>query len=239
MSRSLKPQILIAEDEEAISAVLKYNLKKQGYNVVDLADGEEAFEFAKVNKPDLVILDWLLPSMSGVDVCKALRSHCDTENIPIIMLTAKSSESDKINALERGADDYITKPFSPAELIARIKALLRRIRPAFSGKMLAFEDIKMELLSHTVTRQGIELELSPIEFNILLVLMENPGRVLSRETLMSKVWGNDIYVGSRTIDVHITRLRKTLMNASKDGQDIIKTVRLEGYTLRIPSKKAA
>jgi two-component system phosphate regulon response regulator PhoB len=155
------------------------------------------------------------------------------------MLTAKSSESDKINALERGADDYITKPFSPAELIARIKALLRRIRPAFSGKMLAFEDIKMELLSHTVTRQGIELELSPIEFNILLVLMENPGRVLSRETLMSKVWGNDIYVGSRTIDVHITRLRKTLMNASKDGQDIIKTVRLEGYTLRIPSKKAA
>lgn len=234
MTRLLKPHVLIAEDEDAISAVVKYNLRKQGYNVYEVNDGADALDYAKSNKPDVIILDWMLPTMSGIDVCKNLREYHDTLNIPIIMLTAKSEELDKITALERGADDYMTKPFSPNELVARIKAILRRIRPAFSGKILKFDDIEMDLLAHTVTRNGNEIELSPIEFNILLVMMENPGRVLSRDALMNKIWGNDIYVGSRTIDVHITRLRKALVNASKDGKDVIRTVRLEGYTLRLP-----
>jgi two-component system phosphate regulon response regulator PhoB len=231
MSKALQPTVLVVEDEESISAVIKYNLKKEGFNVQSCDDGVKAVEIAKKIKPDVILLDWMVPSMSGLDVCKELRSYHDTVNIPVIMVTAKSSEFDKVSALEAGADDYVTKPFSVAEMIARVKAVLRRIRPAFSGKVIEFKDIKIDMLSHKTTRNGTEVELSPIEFNILLVLLENPGRVLSREDLMSKIWGGEMHVGSRTIDVHITRLRKALLKASADNVDVIKTVRLSGYAI--------
>lgn len=236
--KTLQPSILVVEDEESIASVIKYNLKREGFIVDSVDDGNAALDFAKKNKPDLIILDWMLPSISGIEVCKTLRSSDDTINIPIIMLTAKSEELDKITGLERGADDYMTKPFSPVELVARIKAVLRRIRPAFSGKTLEFEDIVMDLQRHSVSRGNQDIKLSPIEFKILQVLMENPGRVFSREALMDKIWGTDIYVGSRTIDVHITRLRKILLDASPNEFDVIKTVRLAGYTLAAPKKKA-
>ncbi len=237
MVKNLQPMILVVEDDDSISSIIKYNLKKAGYlvNVVD--NGNDAIDFAKGSTPDLVLLDWMLPGMTGIDVCKALRSMPETANIPIIMLSAKGEEIDKITGLERGADDYITKPFSPVELSARIKAVLRRIRPAFSGKFLEFDDIIMDLSMHTVSRDGKELKVSPIEFKILQSLMENPGRVLSREAIMDKIWGTEIYVGTRTIDVHITRLRKILVASSKDGEDVIKTVRLGGYALKTGKKK--
>jgi two-component system, OmpR family, phosphate regulon response regulator PhoB len=232
MAKNLQPMILVVEDDESISSIIKYNLKKAGYLVNLVDNGNDAVEAARQSPPDLVLLDWMLPGMNGIDVCRALRAQPETTNIPIIMLSAKGEEIDKITGLERGADDYITKPFSPVELSARIKAVLRRIRPAFSGKFLEFEDISMDLSMHTVSRGGKELKLSPIEFKILQSMMENPGRVLSRESIMDKIWGTDIYVGTRTIDVHITRLRRSLIASSKDGKDIIKTVRLGGYALK-------
>lgn len=233
----LQPSILVVEDEDSISSVIQYNLKREGFNVDSAEDGDSAIKIAKSSKPDLIILDWMLPILSGIEVCKLLRQSPETASIPIIMLSAKGQELDKITGLEYGADDYMTKPFSPVELIARIKAVLRRIRPAFSGKSLKFEDIEMNLDSHIVMRNGQELKLSPIEYKILQVLMENPGRVFSRETLMDKIWGSEIYVGSRTIDVHITRLRKVLLDASLDEFDVIKTVRLAGYTLSGPKRR--
>ncbi|MFI4984145.1 MAG: phosphate regulon transcriptional regulator PhoB [Rickettsiales bacterium] len=233
MSRSLQASVLIVEDEEALSAVIKYNLKKANFIVTSVEDGLQAIEIAKSNRPDVIILDWMLPGMSGIDVCKTLRETEETTNIPIIMLSAKGEEMDRITGLEYGADDYITKPFSPEELVARIKAILRRLRPAFSGKKLNFEDIHMDLDTHTVTRNKHTIKLSPIEYKILQSLMEKPGRVLSRDSLMDKIWGNDVYVGVRTVDVHMTRLRRLLVDASKDGKDVIKTIRLSGYTLKL------
>lgn len=239
MSNSLKPNILVVEDEASILAVLKYNLRKQGYNVTDMEDPVDAIDFAKRYKPELIILDWMLPNLSGLEVCKILHNDESTQHIPIIMLTAKQEEEDKISALDNGADDYMTKPFSPNELNARIKSILRRLRPVFAEKIVRFDDIEINLATHIATRNEQELKLSPIEFNILLILMENPGRVFSREALMNKIWGNDVFIGARTIDVHITRLRKVLLQSSNDGVDIIRTVRLEGYSLRLPKKKAA
>lgn len=239
MTSTFKPHILVVEDEEAISAVIKYNLRKLGYNVHVASDGQDAIVYATNFQPELIVLDWMLPTTSGIEVCRMLRENPQTQSIPIIMLTAKSEEADKINALQRGADDYITKPFSPNELVARIEAVLRRVRPAFSGKILQFRDLTIDLSSHVVKRGEVEIELSPIEFAILLILMEQPGKVFSRETLMNKIWGHDVYIGPRTIDVHITRLRKTLMKASSDKIDIIRTVRLEGYALRLMQKTAA
>jgi two-component system phosphate regulon response regulator PhoB len=232
MAKNLQPTILVVEDEESISSIIKYNLKKAGFLVTVVDNGNEAIDIAKKSTPDLVLLDWMLPGMTGIDVCKTLRAAPETANIPIIILSAKGEELDKITGLEKGADDYITKPFSPVELSARIKAVLRRMRPAFSGKTLDFDDISVDLAMHVVTRGGEELKLSPIEFKILQALMEKPGRVLSREAIMDKIWGNEIYVGARTIDVHITRLRKALVAASQDGKDIIKTIRLGGYALK-------
>lgn len=235
MKKQLQPSILVVEDEDGMASVLNYTLKKEGYSVQVTNNGAEAIDMAREIKPDLILLDWMLPSMSGVEVCRALRSSNDTQNIPIIMISAKGEEIDRVTGLDRGADDYMVKPFSPAELIARIKAILRRMRPAFSGKILEFYDVKMDLQNHTVVRNDKEIELSPIEFKILQVLIENPGRVLSRDSLMDKIWGNEIYVGSRTVDVHITRLRKALLEASKDDFDVIKTIRLAGYTLKKPN----
>jgi two-component system phosphate regulon response regulator PhoB len=215
---------------------MKYNLQKEGYQVQLTSDGEEAVYLAKSSKPDLILLDWLLPSIPGIEVCRILRETPETANIPIIMVSARGEEFDRISGLERGADDYIVKPFSPAELIARIKAIFRRLRPAFSSKVLEFEDIKMDLMTHNVIRGDNEVKLAPIEFQILQILMEHPNRVLSRDALIDKIWGVDIYVGSRTVDVHVTRLRKSLIKASITGEDLIKTVRLAGYCLKSSSK---
>jgi two-component system, OmpR family, phosphate regulon response regulator PhoB len=232
MSKKLNPSILIIEDEESVSGIIRYNLKKEGYQVLSTDDGAEGLELAKQHKPDLILLDWMLPSLSGIEVCKSIRSTEGVENIPIIMISARNEEMDKVMGLERGADDYISKPFSPAELIARIRAILRRLRPAFAGKAMVYEDIVMDMDKYLVTRGGKPVRLSPIEFRILQLLMEHPGRVLSRDALMDKIWGTELFVGSRTIDVHITRLRKCLLEASSDGIDVISTVRLTGYTLR-------
>jgi len=232
MSKILKPSILVVDDEESISAVIKYNLQKEGYRVQTVADGDEALSIAQSSKPDLILLDWMLPSVPGVEICRKLREQPETANIPIIMISAKTEEFDRITGLDKGADDYIIKPFSPAELVARIKAILRRMRPAFSSKVLSFDDMEMDLLSHSVHRTGGEVKLAPLEFQILQILMEHPNRVLSREALIDKIWGSETYVGSRTVDVHITRLRKALLKQSVTGEDIIKTVRLAGYTLR-------
>jgi two-component system phosphate regulon response regulator PhoB len=232
MAKKLNPTVLIVEDEESIVAVIKYNLKKEGYFVQVAGDGADAVEAAKKLKPDIVLLDWMLPTMSGIDVCKTIRSTPEISNTPIIMITAKSQDIDKVTGLDIGVDDYMVKPFSPAELIARIKAILRRLRPAFSGNSLNFEDIVLDLNSHSVTRNGHDIKLSPIEFQILQILMENPSRVMSRDALMDKIWGTDIYVGSRTVDVHITRLRNALLKASTNNLDVIKTIRLAGYKLQ-------
>lgn len=232
MAKKLTPSILVVEDEESIASIIKYNLKKAGYLVMSTNDGAEAIDIAKQHKPDLILLDWMLPGLSGIEVCRVIRGSEEIGNVPIIMISARSEEMDKIMGLERGADDYISKPFSPNELIARIKAILRRMRPAFSSKVIAFEDIQLNLSRHVLIRNEKEVSLSPIEFKILQILIENPSRVLSREYLIDKIWGTDIYVGSRTVDVHITRLRKALLSASSDGIDLLRTVRLGGYSLK-------
>ena len=190
----LNPNVLIVEDDEAIAAMLRYNLKSEGFNVEHADDGEEALNLVEEQKPDLILLDWMLPSVSGIEVCRRLRQSEKTRNIPIIMVTARSEESDKLMGLDYGADDYITKPFSPAELIARIKAVLRRIRPAFSAESLKFSDVVMDLSTHKVTRSGEEVSMGPTEFKLLRHFMENPKRVFSREQLLDSIWGNDIYV---------------------------------------------
>ncbi|MBS0235840.1 MAG: response regulator [Proteobacteria bacterium] len=231
-TKVLKPSIMIVEDEESIASVLKYGLQRDGYSVRVVYNGEDAMTEALSNKPDLVLLDRMLPGVSGIEVCRMLRECPETANIPIIMVSAKGEEFDRITGLDHGADDYIVKPFSPAELAARIKAVFRRMRPAFSGKVLRFADIEMDLSSYSVTRNGQDIKLAPIEFQILQILLEQPNRVLSREMLIDKIWGPDVYVGARTVDVHITRLRKSLLKYSTSGEDVIKTVRLAGYTLR-------
>jgi two-component system phosphate regulon response regulator PhoB len=236
MNKTLKPSMLIVEDDEAVVAVLKYNLQKEGYQINVSHDGRDAFDQAKLLRPDLILLDWVLPSISGIELCRMLREDEVTANIPIIILSNKDSDFDKITGLDKGADDYITKPCSPSELSARIRAILRRMRPAFSGKMLRYEDITMDLDAHKVTRNGAEIKLAPIEYQILQILMEAPSRVFSREALIDKIWGSEVEVGARTVDVHITRLRKALLKMSKTGEDVIKTIRLAGYTLRKVAK---
>ena len=192
-------------------------------------DGEEGLISAQSNAPDLIILDWMLPNLSGIEICRRIRRDKSTRNIPVIMLTARSEENDKIRGLDTGADDYITKPFSPKELTARIKAIFRRIRPALSEQVLEYAGIEMDLSSRKIKRDDKTIHLGPTEFNILKFLMENPRRVFSREQLLDMVWGNDIYVEARTIDVHIRRLRKAL---NEDGKpNIIRTVRSAGYSL--------
>lgn len=231
MTNKLAPTILVVEDDETISSVIKYNLSKVGFNVTVLNTGNGAHEKILSLKPDLIILDWMIPGASGIEICDEVRKTPSIKNTPIIMLSSRGEELDKVTGLETGADDYLTKPFSSTELIARINAILRRIRPAFAGEKIQFKDIELDLEAHKISRGGKVLDLSPIEFKIFQLLVENPGKVFSRENLMDKIWGSDIYVGIRTVDVHITRLRKTLKEASSDGKDVIKTVRLAGYAL--------
>ena len=225
----MQPKILVVEDEEALATLLQYNLEKAGY-LVDLArDGEEALTQVSEQKPDLVVLDWMLPSVSGVEVCRRLRGQADTRNLPIVMLTARGEESDRIRGLDTGADDYLTKPFSMAELIARIRAVLRRIRPGLVDDRLTHGDIVVDRVSHRVRRNGREVKLGPTEFRLLDHLMQHPRRVFSREQLLDAVWGSDVYVEARTVDVHVGRLRKAL---TLPGEvDPIRTVRSAGYSL--------
>jgi len=221
--------ILLIEDDISLTELIRYNLEQVGFEVTNETDGEEGFLSAIDHTPDVILLDWMLPNLSGIEICRRLRRESSTRNIPIIMLTARTEESDRIRGLDTGADDYITKPFSPRELIARINAILRRIRPALSGETLEYAGIIMDTASHKVTRDGSALHLGPTEYRMLKHFMENPGRVFSREQLLDSVWGNDIYVESRTVDVHIRRLRKALN--TDDAPNIIRTVRSAGYAL--------
>ena len=222
-------KILVIEDDLSLTQLIKYNLEQESYAVKIEMDGEEGLLTAQTELPDLILLDWMLPNLSGIEVCRRLRRGKSTKSIPIIMLTARSEENERIRGLDTGADDYITKPFSPKELVARIKAILRRIRPAFSEETLEYAGIVMDLSYRKIKRDGESIHLGPTEFNILKFFMENPRRVFSREQLLDMVWGNDIYVEARTIDVHIRRLRKALNEAGKPN--IIRTVRSAGYSL--------
>ncbi len=225
----MSPLILVVEDEAALVTLLRYNLEREGFRVAAAPDGEEALLLAREEKPDLVLLDWMLPLLSGIEVCRQLRRLPETRAVPIIMLTARGEEGDKLRGLDSGADDYITKPFSPSELIARIRAVMRRTRPAASGEVLHYDDLVMDLASHRVRRKGRDIHLGPTEFRLLRHLMEHQGRVFSREQLLDIVWGQDVYVEPRTVDVHIRRLRKAI-NADEEA-DLIRTVRSAGYAL--------
>jgi two-component system, OmpR family, phosphate regulon response regulator PhoB len=225
------PHVLVVEDEDALAQLLKYNLEKEGYRVSLAADGEEAMLVVDEVKPDLVLLDWMLPKAPGIEVCRRLRARQETRNTPIVMLTARDEESDRIRGLDTGADDYVSKPFSMVELLARLRAVMRRIRPGLADDKLRAGDIIMDRVSHRVKRSGREVHLGPTEFRILDHLMQHPGRVFSREQLLDAVWGSEVYVEARTVDVHIGRLRKALND--KDEADPIRTVRSAGYALDV------
>ncbi len=225
------PHVLVVEDEAALADLLKYNLEKEGYRVSIATDGEEALLAAEETPPDLVVLDWMLPKAPGIEVCRRLRARQETRNTPIVMLTARTEEGDRIRGLDIGADDYITKPFSMSELLARLRAVMRRIRPGLAEDQIIAGDIVMDRVSHRVKRGSREVHLGPTEFRILDHLMQHPGRVFSREQLLDAVWGSDVYVEARTVDVHIGRLRKALMVG--DENDPIRTVRSAGYALDV------
>ena len=225
----MKPYIIVAEDEDALSTLLTYNLEKEGYEVGMAIDGDEALVMISERMPDLLVCDWMMPKVSGIEVCRRLRSQGTTRNLPIVMLTARSEESDRIRGLDTGADDYIVKPFSMIELVARIRAVLRRIRPGLSEDRVTFGELSVDRLSHRVQRSGRDIHLGPTEYKLLDYLMQHPRRVFSREQLLDAVWGNDVYVEARTVDVHIGRLRKALN--SDDAFDPIRTVRSAGYSL--------
>ena len=227
----MTPHILVVEDEDALATLLQYNLEKEGYSVALSGDGEEALMMADERMPDLVVLDWMLPKISGIEVCRRLRGRSETRNLPIVMLTARGEESDRIRGLDTGADDYVIKPFSMAELTARIRAVLRRIRPGLAEDRVHHGDLIMDRVAHRVKRSGREIHLGPTEFRLLDYLMQHPGRVFSREQLLDAVWGSDVYVEARTVDVHIGRLRKALNG--DESYDPIRTVRSAGYSLDV------
>ncbi len=224
-----EPLILVVEDESAQREVLAYNIRAEGFDVVTAAAGDEALAAVRETPPDVIVLDWMLPHVSGIEVCRQLKTATETAKIPIIMLSARTEEVDKIRGLETGADDYVTKPYSVAELLARVRTQLRRVRPSTVGERLDYNDIMVDLAEHRVYRSGAELHLGPTEFRLLTAFMERPGRVWSREQLLDRVWGRDIYVDSRTVDVHVGRLRKVLKVG--DSGDPIRTVRGAGYSL--------
>lgn len=228
---STKPRVLIVEDEDAQAEVLRYNFDREGFEVLLAGDGDEAMLAAEEQQPDLVLLDWMLPGTSGISVCQQLRARPETRALPIIMLTARSEEGDRIRGLDSGADDYVVKPFSPSELVARVRAVLRRARPALSEERLVCGEIVMDLATHRVSRRGRYIHLGPTEFRLLRLFMERPYRVFTREQLLDKVWGRDIHVELRTVDVHIRRLRKAL--GSHGDDDVIRTVRGTGYALDV------
>ena len=226
-----RPYALIVEDEPALVELIRYNLVKEGYEVSTAQDGEEALLLIEERQPDIVLLDWMLPKLAGIEVARRLRSKSTTRNLPIIMLTARAEESDRIRGLDIGADDYMTKPFSMSELTARIRAVMRRIRPALAEDVVVVGDISMDRAAHKVTRAGVDVHLGPTEFRLLDYFIQHPGRVFSREQLLDAVWGSDVYVETRTVDVHIGRLRKALSKGG--GDDPIRTVRSAGYSLDV------
>jgi two-component system phosphate regulon response regulator PhoB len=225
----MRPKILLVEDDVNLVELIRYNLEKEGFDVVSTPDGEEALVLAEEDRPDVVVLDWMIANLSGIEVCRRLRRAPETSGLPIIMLTARAEEGDRVRGLETGADDYVTKPFSPRELIARVRALLRRLRPALSGGHLEYGGIIMDTSAHKVTRDGAPVQLGPTEFRLLRHFLEHPGRVFSREQLLDAVWGRDVYVEQRTVDVHIRRLRKAINGETLP--DLIRTVRSAGYAL--------
>lgn len=229
MAPAEQPSVLVVEDEPAQREVLAYNLEAEGFRVARAESGDEALLLVDEENPDIIVLDWMLPSVSGIEVCRRLKSRPDTRSIPIIMLSARSEEVDRVRGLETGADDYVVKPYSVVELMARVRAQLRRVRPATVGQQLTFEDIMLDSESHKVFRGKETLRLGPTEFRLLATFMEKPGRVWSREQLLDRVWGRDIYVDTRTVDVHIGRLRKALCQYG--GSDPLRTVRGAGYAL--------
>ncbi|OIQ06916.1 MAG: phosphate regulon transcriptional regulatory protein PhoB [Rhodobacteraceae bacterium CG2_30_10_405] len=223
------PLVLLVEDEPAQREVLAYNLAAEGYRVAQACDGEEALQLVDEAAPDLIVLDWMMPRVSGLEVCRRLKTRPETRAIPIIMLSAKSEEVDRVRGLETGADDYVTKPYSVTELMARVRANLRRVRPSTVGVVLTHADIRLDGETHRVYRGNKVVKLGPTEFRLLATFMERPGRVWSREQLLDRVWGRAIYVETRTVDVHIGRLRRALSVAG--GDDPLRTVRGAGYAL--------
>lgn len=229
MVSAIRPLVLLVEDEPAQSAVLSYNLEAEGFEVQTANNGEDALQRIAEGAPDLILLDWMMPHVSGIEVCRRLKLRPETRGIPIIMLSARSEEVDKVRGLETGADDYVIKPYSVVELMARLRAQLRRSRPASAGVVLEWADIRLDPETHRVFRADKMLKLGPTEFRLLSMFMEKPGRVFSRDLLLDRVWGRDIYVDTRTVDVHIGRLRKAL--CAFGGDDVLRTVRGAGYAL--------
>ncbi len=223
----MNARILVVEDEEPISALLEYNLGKEGFDVSICADGEDAMMTIEHDKPDLVLLDWMLPGISGLEICRRVRARTELRDTPVIMLTARGEEEDRVRGLDIGADDYLTKPFSVPELTARVRALLRRSRPTIASDAATFGDIVLDRETHRVHRASREIHLGPTEFRLLDCLMQRPGRVYSREQLLDLVWGRDVYVEVRTVDVHVGRLRKAINRRGE--RDPIRTVRAAGY----------
>jgi two-component system phosphate regulon response regulator PhoB len=222
-------RLLLVEDDRALADLVTFHFERSGYDVTRTGDGEEALILVDELKPDVILLDWMIEGISGIEVCRRLRRRATTANVPIMMLTARGEESDRIRGFETGADDYVTKPFSPRELVARTMAVLRRVRPALVGEQLAYRDIDMDVEAHRVRRGGSPVQLGPTEFRLLRHLLEHPGRVFSRERLLDAVWQHDADIDARTVDVHIRRLRKALNEGGRP--DIIRTVRSAGYSL--------
>lgn len=225
----MSARILLAEDDEALATLLDYNLRRAGYDVRLAADGDEALTALDEEAPDLVVLDWMLPGVSGLEICRRIRARPQTRDLPVIIVTARGEEEDRVRGLDTGADDYMAKPLSVAELMARIKAVLRRARPAIAGEVASLGDISLDRGVRRVRRAGREVRLGPTEFRLLDCLLRRPGRVFTREQLLDMVWGRDVYVEPRTVDVHVGRLRKALNRSGE--RDPIRTVRAVGYAL--------
>ncbi len=224
-----KPRLLLVEDDTALAELLDWHFQQEGYEVARTPDGEEALLLARESPPDIVLLDWMIEGLSGIEVCRRLRRATETANVPIIMLTARGEEEDRIRGLETGADDYVTKPFSPRELVARVAAILRRVRPSLVGEVLTYADVELDAVAHKSKRAGKTLQLGPTEFRLLRHFLEHPGRVFSRDRLLDAVWGMDSDIELRTVDVHIRRLRKAVNLPGLP--DLIRTVRSAGYAL--------
>jgi two-component system phosphate regulon response regulator PhoB len=222
-------RLLLVEDDRALADHITFHFERAGFDLTRTGDGEEALIMADEMKPDIVLLDWMIEGISGIEVCRRLRRREATANVPIVMLTARGEEGDRIRGLETGADDYVTKPFSPRELMARVGAVLRRVRPALAGEQLAYADIEMDVAAHRVRRNGEQVPLGPTEFRLLRHFLEHPGHVFSRERLLDAVWSHDPDIDARTVDVHVRRLRQALNQGSKP--DLIRTVRSAGYAL--------
>jgi two-component system phosphate regulon response regulator PhoB len=231
------PLVLIVEDESALVTMLRYNLEREGFEVDEVRDGEEALTKLSERPPDIVLLDWMIPLVSGIEVCRQIRRSPELKDTPVVLLTARGEEADKIRGLNSGADDYLVKPFSTTELIARMRALLRRAKPEVAAERLSYADLSMDLAAHRVTRRGRPVHLGPTEYRLLRFFLQHPGRVYSREQLLDQVWGRDVYVELRTVDVHIRRLRKAI---NQDGEtDLIRTVRSAGYALDVEENATA